>query len=319
MAIELACVRTHPKPWGVADLRPWGTFAHAALPIGEISFERSAGSGNDPALLLKLLFTSEPLSIQVHPADAFAQSVGLPLGKAEAWYVLSAQPGAQVGVGLTHSVTPLQVRQAVNEGSIGDLIAWRTVAAGDVVSVPAGTIHAIGAGLVIAEVQQRSDVTYRLFDYDRNRELHVDQALAVADTTQTEVPLPPTPLGEGRTLLASNPHFVFERLELPPHGQWLLEASRETWLFVLDGAASIGPVNAVKGEAVFAEAERVELGVGAYGLTCLIAYTGAGGPLPQLLQRSFEPPAADNSAKPELKKRESFSDVPESTKSIGIM
>ena len=154
---------------------------------GEVWYERPGKPATAPSLLLKLLFTSQPLSIQVHPDDVHAQSMGLPNGKTEAWYVLSAAPGAKVALGLKQQVTPQQLRAAVDDGSIADLVVWRAVAADDVISVPAGTIHAIGAGLVIAEVQQRSDATFRLFDYGRQRELHVERALVVANTGRADV------------------------------------------------------------------------------------------------------------------------------------
>ena len=107
--------------------------------------------------------------------------MGLPNGKTEAWYVLSAAPGAKVAVGLDRRLTQQQLRQAVDDGSISDRVVWRTVFPDDAISVPAGTIHAIGAGLVIAEIQQRSDATFRLFDHGRQRELHIERAIAVAD------------------------------------------------------------------------------------------------------------------------------------------
>ena len=138
---------------------------HDGNAIGEIWYERPDEAAVDPSLLLKLLFTSQPLSIQVHPDDAFAHSMGLQNGKTEAWYVLSAVPEAQVALGLRRHLTPQLLREAIDDGSISDLIVWRAVSADDVIFVPAGTIHAIGAGLVIAELQQRSDATFRLFDY----------------------------------------------------------------------------------------------------------------------------------------------------------
>ena len=98
-----------------------------------------------PALLLKLLFTSEPLSIQVHPDDAFARSIGLPNGKTEAWYILSAVPDAKIAVGLKRRITPHELRASIRDGSIVDLVQWRPVSKGDIIFVPAGTIHAIGA------------------------------------------------------------------------------------------------------------------------------------------------------------------------------
>jgi mannose-6-phosphate isomerase len=146
---------------------------------------------------LKLLFTSQPLSIQVHPNDAYAQSLGLPNGKTEAWHVLSATPEAKVALGLKRSLTPLQLEQAIDDGSIADLVVWRTVQAGDTILVPAGTIHAIGEGLVIAEIQQRSDATFRIFDYGRGRELHIDKAIAVSIAEPADAQLTPCRLHSG--------------------------------------------------------------------------------------------------------------------------
>ena len=180
--IERARPHALPKLWGVEDLRPWSTARQDGNAIGEIWYDRSDKRPQIPSLLLKLLFTSQPLSIQVHPDDTFAHSAGLPGGKTEAWYVLSAAPEAKVALGLSRRLTPQQLRAAIDDGSISDLIVWRAVSADDVIFVPAGTIHAIGAGLVIAELQQRSDTTFRLFDYGRKRELHIEKAIAVADT-----------------------------------------------------------------------------------------------------------------------------------------
>ena len=235
MAIELACTKALRRPWGVVDLRPWNKAAHDGLSIGEIWYERPGKPTTAPSLLLKLLFTSQPLSIQVHPDDVHAQSMGLPNGKTEAWYVLSAAPGAKVALGLeTAGHAASNCAQAVDDGSIADLVVWRTVSADDVISVPAGTIHAIGAGLVIAEIQQRSDATFRLFDYGRQRELHVERAIAVANTGPADVRCDRTALTDERTLLVSNPHFVFERIDLAAGSNWSLEAKRETWLLVLE-------------------------------------------------------------------------------------
>src|ERR1700679_2141564 len=100
MAIEHASVRALPKPWGAVDLGPWSRVGHGGLAIGEIWFERPDNAAIEPSLLLKLLFTSQPLSIQVHPGDAAAHAMGLPSGKTEAWYVLSATPEAKIALGL---------------------------------------------------------------------------------------------------------------------------------------------------------------------------------------------------------------------------
>ncbi len=105
MAIEHASVQVVRKPWGVTDLHPWSGIDGSDDAIGELWFQRIDQNAPSPALLLKLLFTSQPLSIQVHPDDAFARSIGLPNGKTEAWYILSATPDARVAVGLKRHLT----------------------------------------------------------------------------------------------------------------------------------------------------------------------------------------------------------------------
>jgi mannose-6-phosphate isomerase len=262
------------------------------VPTGEIWYERPGKPASPPSLLLKLLFTSEPLSIQVHPDDVYAHSIGLPSGKSEAWYVLSAAPGAKVAVGLDRRRTRQQLRQAVDDGSIADLVAWRTVAPGDAISVPAGTIHAIGAGLVIAEIQQRSDATFRLFDHGRQRELHIERAIAVADAGPARGRVRQNRLSDERTLLVSGPHFVLERIELAPGSEWCLEAKRETWLLVLNGGAVAGSFDVAMADAIFAQSDRADIRVGKSGMVGLLAYTGIG-PIPHLLRRVAQVGRAD--------------------------
>src|ERR1039457_7341427 len=116
MTIERARAHTLSKPWGVEDLRPWNNARHDGNAIGEIWYERADRSLPDPSLLLKLLFTSQPLSIQVHPDDAFARSIGLPHGKTEAWHILSASPDAAVAVGLKCRITPHPFRGSIRDG-----------------------------------------------------------------------------------------------------------------------------------------------------------------------------------------------------------
>jgi mannose-6-phosphate isomerase len=285
MTIERARTRAIPKPWGVDDLQPWSDAGRGDIAIGEIWYERPGKPEIDPSLLLKLLFTSQPLSIQVHPDDAFAHSMGQPNGKTEAWYVLSAAPEAKVALGLSRRVTPQQLRTAIDDGSIAELIVWRPVLAGDTVFVPAGTIHAIGAGLVIAELQQRSDTTFRLSDPGRRRELHVESAIASADAGPAAFQVRSRQFSDERTVLVSSPYFVFERISLPPASSWFLEAERETWFLVLSGNATAGSFEIVTGEAVFAQTDTVEIKVGATGMAGLIAYTG-GTPVANLLRRS---------------------------------
>ena len=274
MAIERARVRAVQKPWGTQDLRPWSTLRLDTGSIGELWYERDQSSAQIPSLLFKILATTEPLSIQVHPGDEFARTIGLPTGKTEAWYILSAKPDSKVAVGLTQRITKDQLRQAIRDGSIAQLVQWNPVAEGDVIFVPAGTIHAIGAGLVIAEIQQRSDATFRIFDYGRPRELHVEHAVSVANPGPADFPDTPTRYTKARTTLVVDRHFVFERIELSPNSTWNLSAGPELWLFVADGKAQLGPLEISIADIVFAELEQVSIKVGSKGLKALVAYPG---------------------------------------------
>jgi len=288
MAIELARTTTRPRPWGAADLTPWHKAKFDGALVGEVSYERADDASPASALLLKLLFASQPLSIQVHPDDAHAQAMGLPNGKTEAWYILAAHSGAKVALGLKVPLTPTEFRKAVGNGAIPDLIAWQGVSKDDVVVVPAGTIHTIGAGLVIAEVQQRSDATFRLFDHGRQRELHIESALAVATAGPAEAQVPRRRLSDERMLLVANPHFVFERVVLAPETTWRLDARDETWILAINGSARAGSIDIVIGDAIFAQSDRIDIRAGATGMTALVAYTG-GSPHPTLLERIEEP------------------------------
>lgn len=288
MPIELARTTRRPRPWGTADLTPWHKAKSSGALIGEVFYERSDEGSPASALLLKLLFTSQPLSIQVHPDDAHARAMGLPHGKTEAWYILGARPGAKVALGLKLRLTPAELRDAASDGTISDLIAWQDVSEGDVMLVPAGTIHTIGAGLVIAEVQQRSDATFRLFDHGRERELHIDSALAVATAGPAVAQVSRQYLSHERTLLVANLHFVFERVDLAPDTTWSLDAREETWLLVIDGGARAGSIDVVIGDAIFAQSDRFDISASALGMTALVAYTGSN-PLPTLLERIEEP------------------------------
>ena len=305
MAIEHASVQVVRKPWGVADLHPWSSSDGSGDAIGELWFQRPDKNALIPTLLLKLLFTSEPLSIQVHPDDAFARSTGLPNGKTEAWYILSATPDARVAIGLKRHLTPRELRTSIKDGSIAGLTQWRPVAKDDVIFVPAGTIHAIGAGIVLAEIQQRSEATFRLFDYGRQRELHEDSAVAVSDAGPVRIQCPPRHLTAARTVLIANPHFVLERIDLPANSIWALNADQETWILVIKGHARIGLTNTTLGEAIFVEADRAGIEVGPDGMSGLIAYPGPD-PVISLLQDSGErmTESAGTSASPSPKSNE---------------
>jgi mannose-6-phosphate isomerase len=164
------------KPWGRTELPAMFDETNGRK-IGELWFD----GPDDAPLLVKYLFTSERLSVQVHPNDEQARARGLPRGKSECWYVVEAEPGASIGLGLKREVEAEELRAAAINGSIVELLDWRPVEAGDFLAVPAGTIHAIGGGISLVEIQQNSNVTYRLYDYGRPRELHLEDALAVAN------------------------------------------------------------------------------------------------------------------------------------------
>jgi mannose-6-phosphate isomerase len=162
------------KIWGTADLAPW--FPSQDRNIGEVWFEA------DIPLLVKFVFTSGRLSVQVHPDDAFAAAHEQSPGKTEMWYVMRAEPGAQLGIGFRQAVTKERMREAALTGEIEHLLHWVEVKQGDAFFIPAGTVHAIGPGVALCEVQQHSDITYRLYDYGRPRELHLEKAVTVAST-----------------------------------------------------------------------------------------------------------------------------------------
>lgn len=165
------------KVWGRTDL-PDEFGGQTDEAFGEVWFEPNE---NTKGLLVKYLFTSEKLSVQVHPSDLQARRLGVgESGKEECWLVVDAEPGAVLGLGLDQEYDRESVRSAAEDGSIEDMLVWHEVRPGDFFHVPPGTIHAIGAGVTILEVQQNTDITFRLFDYGRSRELHLDEALECA-------------------------------------------------------------------------------------------------------------------------------------------
>jgi mannose-6-phosphate isomerase len=246
------------KPWGRTRLPPMFD-PPAGNRIGEVWFTAEA----DLPLLAKYIFTSERLSIQVHPNDEQARARGLPHGKTECWYILDAEPGATLGLGFTRELSADELRAAALDGSIEQLIDWRQVSAGDFVVVPAGTVHAIGAGISLLEFQQNSDVTYRLYDYGRPRELHLDDGIAVAS-------LEPVPDGvirhpDEEAILVDGPHFVLL------HSRRDALTDRQRWALPLEGEARCGNDTAAAGECLLVEpgealeANNARLLIGATG------------------------------------------------------
>lgn len=232
------CSTPLEKVWGTPLTQPWLQNS-ARQAIGEIWFEASA----EWPLLIKLLFTSAKLSVQVHPDDAYAQAHGELHGKTEMWHVLRAEPGAQVALGLRERLTPARLREASLSGEIETLLNWVPAKVGDTFFVPAGTIHVVGAGLVLCEVQQLSDVTYRLYDYGRPRPLHLDDAIAVAILD----PYPPVVQPEGPILVDCR-YFRTERLEVT--GSAVFPARLKTALCVaIEGEGMIAGQPFQPGEA----------------------------------------------------------------------
>ena len=150
---------------------------------------------------------------------------------------------------------------------------------------------------MIAEIQQRSDATFRLFDYGRQRELHIEHAIAVADAGPADFQVTPSRLTDARTLLISNAHFVLEKVDLAPTSAWCLEAERETWFLVLQGGARVGSFDVGIGDAIFVQSDRVDIHPGPIGMVGLAAYTG-GGPVQHLLQ-PVKQPEATNAGRPQ--------------------
>jgi mannose-6-phosphate isomerase len=216
------------KPWGREDLP--GAFPRAAGRTGEIWFE--PGDGSAPPLLVKYIFTSERLSVQVHPDDLEAEARGAASGKSECWYIVAAEPGATLGLGLRGIADAEALRRAAVDGSVVEAMEWIPVRAGDFFYVPAGTVHAIGAGISLVEVQQNRGVTYRLFDYGRPRELHLDDAIAVARLEPYDSGL--ARMGNEAGILIDGPHFTVAHVRL---GEMCPESlgGRDRWIVPLAG------------------------------------------------------------------------------------
>lgn len=191
------------KVWGV-DRLP-APFPHSSDDrIGEVWFDPPEEL---PQLLVKYIFTSERLSVQAHPDDDQAEAMGYGrAGKSECWVILDAEPGATIAVGFHREIAPEVLREAALNGSIIEHLVWHEVDAGDAFYIPAGTVHAIGGGVSLIEVQQNSDVTFRLFDYGRPRELHLDEGMQIADSGSYPASLRRKIEGEGG-LLIDGPHF----------------------------------------------------------------------------------------------------------------
>jgi mannose-6-phosphate isomerase len=242
------------KPWGRNDISSaFGDMG--GRQIGEIWYE-SDGADNLP-ILVKWLFTSEKLSIQVHPNDAQAKERGMPSGKEECWFIVDAEPGAVIGIGTKQSLSADELRDASLSGKIESLIDWKPVRAGDYFYIPAGTVHAIGAGVTLVEVQQYADITFRLYDYGRPRELHLDDGVAVS----VAVPYTDQRSGHasGNTDIATGPHFWLsyvtdqDALEALPNGG-------RRWVVPVEGNARTSAGTIATGDcALIEQSQRITI------------------------------------------------------------
>jgi mannose-6-phosphate isomerase len=284
-----------PRPWGTQDLSPiypshkfeekigesWLTGDHCTVANGPLSGkslaelsskyrqelvgDAAADSARFP-LLLKFLFPHEKLSVQVHPDDAAARAAGQPWGKTECWYVAHAKPGSQIALGLKPGASREQFEKAIREKRAEELLNWIKVFRGEMIYVAGGTVHTLGPGSIIVETQQQSDTTYRLYDYGRPRELHLQEGLAAVKekVASGKVIRPaPSPLDGStrsrRSPLIAAPYFVVDMFELmDPHRFSARDQFDKTSVQILVAVEGCGmveaqgmqPVTLAKGDAV---------------------------------------------------------------------
>jgi mannose-6-phosphate isomerase len=271
LTAQLLATKRVDKPWGRHDLWPGFTDpAPGGDPVGEVWFQTPHPETAD--LLVKYLFTSEKLSVQVHPNDQQAHAAGLPRGKDECWVILAAQPDSTIALGTKAPTDAGSLRAAALDGSIDALLDWKPVKAGDFIYLPSNTIHAIGAGLTLVEVQQNSDTTYRLYDYGRGRELHLEQGMKVADPNPFTIQPIVGEVAPGRTLLVEGPKFVLERRSGGEH-RVTLPAGVSAWAVPLTGSGVIDGVAFMAGECVLLSGvAEVQAEAGS---DWLLAYPGA--------------------------------------------
>jgi mannose-6-phosphate isomerase len=295
--------------WGRRGLAPWYVEAPVATAIGEVWLTGPAciietgelagktlaqataehvrdilgnGKAGDFPLLVKVLFPEEKLSVQVHPDDTQAQQIGLPRGKTECWYVLEARPGAAVALGLKPGVTPEVLRTAAANNTLEELLNMLPVSVGDMVYVDAGTVHAIGPGVVLLEIQQTSDTTYRVYDYGRPRELHLEEALRVMKTDTAAGKIVPESESEVTRLIRQR-YFIADRYDLQQEESLTLEQPGDTpqCLVALRGSTTVQagsgePISLSAGQAIIVPASSPAVSLHA--------------PEPAVIVRTYPPP-----------------------------
>ncbi len=281
------------RPWGRRDLRPWyastgtteligeawltgpasvvETGAMAGETLAAVVAEASehvlgAGGGMEFPLLVKLLFPSDKLSVQVHPDDAQAQAMGQPRGKTECWYVLEAELGATIALGLREGSTVDAVRAAIADGTMEEWMEWVPVQVGDMVFVDAGTVHAIGPGVVLLETQQTCDITFRMYDYGRPRELHVEQALRVMKMHTAAGKVKPVQM-DGFVRLIEQKYFVVDRYDVGAGCEAVISIAGPGCLVGLVGSARVEAVGSEWVDLLRGQALVVPAGVGSLVVT----------------------------------------------------
>jgi mannose-6-phosphate isomerase len=208
-------------------------------------------------LLVKLIDAKDDLSVQVHPGNEYAQKHEKQSGKSEAWVILNTKPGTRILVG--HSAkTREQLRDLIYQGEWNKLLSYRPLEIGEIVNIPSGTLHAICAGTSLIEIQQSSDVTYRVYDYDRvdgnghKRELHLDKSIDVIDVPHVSPPIRKIPISQKKNYLQElllTPHFTINSLIVDKCFSFYNEAEKYYLVTVIDGTGKIGAFNAKKGDS----------------------------------------------------------------------
>ncbi|RDE07141.1 class I mannose-6-phosphate isomerase [Sphingomonas aracearum] len=248
MPATLLATRRVEKPWGRHQLFPgFADPAPGGEPIGEVWFQ--SPHPEQDALLIKYLFTSQKLSVQDHPSDEEAHKRGLPRGKDECWTILAAEPDSTIAIGPLKEMTADELRESAMDGSIEQKLDWKPVKAGDFYYAPSGTVHAIGGGLTLIEVQQNSDTTYRLYDYGSDRELHLKDGVDVAHLTPYLAPARPGVVEPGRRIEVEGPKFVLERWSGGDRDIALPEGVTG-WLVPIRGEGAVAGVAWKAGECV---------------------------------------------------------------------
>jgi mannose-6-phosphate isomerase len=275
----------YERVWGARDLRPYFTRVAEGEPIGEVWLTgETCRVANGPLagqtlrqlaeqygaaltgeasplptrfpLLIKFLFPRQKLSVQVHPNDEGARLAGEPCGKTECWYVARAIAGAQVGLGLRSGINREMFRLAIEANQAEHMLNWLDIRAGEMIYVDAGTVHAVGPNSIIVETQQNCDITYRLYDYGRGRELHLERGMEAIQEETHAGRVEPRPV-QGHQLLVASPCFIVEKYKI--EGPIALECepgkSSVQVLVSLEGGAVVEcdgsqPLPFMRGEAV---------------------------------------------------------------------